>query len=103
MMCQSAPRLGSPATAVALSPYINQTAGVPLLPCHRMSELPSDSGLRRPSRTRLKAVMNPDGGECRAVRSGRIERRFDGLQVGMTKEADMTSGSNAVYVFALPQ
>jgi alcohol dehydrogenase (cytochrome c) len=26
-----------------------------------------------------------------------------GLQVGMTKEADMTSGSNAVYVFALPQ
>jgi len=26
-----------------------------------------------------------------------------GLQMGMTKEADMTSGSNAVYVFALPQ
>ena len=26
-----------------------------------------------------------------------------GLQVGMTPEADMTSGSNAIYVFALPQ
>jgi glucose dehydrogenase len=26
-----------------------------------------------------------------------------GLQVGMTPEADVTSGSNAVYVFALPQ
>ena len=26
-----------------------------------------------------------------------------GLMVGMTPEADMTSGSNAVYVFALPQ
>jgi len=25
------------------------------------------------------------------------------LQVGMTPEADMTSGSNAIYVFALPQ
>jgi len=26
-----------------------------------------------------------------------------GLQVGMTPEADMTSGSNAIYVFALPK
>jgi hypothetical protein len=25
------------------------------------------------------------------------------LQVGMTPEADMTSGSNAIYVFALGQ
>ena len=26
-----------------------------------------------------------------------------GMQVGLTPEADTTSGSNAVYVFALPQ
>jgi hypothetical protein len=41
MMCQSVPGLDEPAAFVdmKLVPFISQTAGVPSLPCHRMSDL----------------------------------------------------------------
>src|SRR5436190_92685 len=45
MRCQSVPGLDEPAAFVdmKLVPFISQIAGVPSLPCHRMSDLPSPS------------------------------------------------------------
>ena len=52
-MCQSVPGLDEPAAFVdmKLVPFISQTAGVPSLPCHRMSDLPIRRSLIRSDST----------------------------------------------------
>jgi hypothetical protein len=58
MMCESVPGLDEPAAFVdmKLVPFISQIAGLPSLPCHRMSDLPSP--LKSPALPHLKEHLS---------------------------------------------
>src|SRR5262245_40479731 len=60
MMCQSVPGLNEPAAPndITLLPSINQIAGVPSLPCHRMSDLPSPLKSATPLTCQLAPGLN---------------------------------------------